>query len=413
MIIVHKRPSRFLALFYVLLVVLGSFSLIHGWFPQLYRLVFLCFGIVMVSVVLVPRFFLSGTFVFIFLYACVVYINYRWGDIYTEGKEYLDGLVLASCASMAYYFAKTDDQKNKCRLFFVSFVIILVDMIGTLTMYLVNPEIVRFAQGLANGGDNVSTLEYYKFGLVEYDVLHGFPVLISPLVMWIRHRETRKKWRFIAWSGLVIIFVLLYISDATMPFLLAILALLLSFLVVKNNHRKSVRRFFIAGMIALPFLLFSSSLKMGVLNIAYSITGGELQNKIDDFRQMSKSGEMEGDVDIRFQLYTISFQQFLRNPIIGTDNVDTRVGHSSVIDRLGAFGLLGIIPWVLVFVFITRFNYKYLPYKARDFYLIGVFCFAFMLLLKNMSYFYTWYSFAVLMPCMCSLNVCDKRSRNV
>ena len=405
MISISKNKGSFLAYFYTLLVFVGTFSLIHGWYPQFYRHVYLCFGMVLLTAITTPAFFKSKSFIFIIFYSLIVYLNHLWGDLYTEGKEYLDGLTLASCAGMAYYFAITDDQKNKRLLIFASFLVILVDTVGTLAMYIANPEIVRYVQGFANDGDNMATLPFYRFGLVEYDVLHGLPVLVPPLVMWLKQASTSVVWKAFGWGGLFIILLILYIGDATTPFLLALFALFLSLLIVLNNHKRSVRRLVTITIISLPFLVFSDSLKMGMLNAAYDITDGQLREKIDDMRDMHKSGEMEGDVDVRYGLYQESFDLFLSNPLIGSDNQDELGGHSAFFDRLAAFGFLGVIPWLLVFISIVKFNYKYLPRQARDFFIVGVICFAVLLLLKNMSTFYTWFSFTVLMPCMLTLDV--------
>lgn len=405
MISVKEKKGSILSVLYVLLIIMGTFSVIHGWFPQFYRLVLLCFGMVMVSAVIVPRFFTTRIVIFIILYAFVVYANYQRGDAYTEGKEVLDGLTLLSCASIAYYFAKSNDQRTKRLLILASLFVILIDMIGTLTMYLVNPEIVRFVQDFANRGDNTSTLEFYKFGLVEYDVLHGLPVLIPPLIMWIRSETAKGIWKFVGWAGVIVIFALLLIGDATMPFLFAFFACMVSLLIVWGNHKKTIRRLITLLVVITPFFLFSDSLMNAILDGAYSITDGELQEKIEDMKDMRKSGEMEGDVDVRYKLYEVSFDNFLENPLIGTDNIDPEKGHSAFLDRLGAFGLIGIIPWVMILFSITKFNYKYLPYKARDFYLIGIFSFVFLLLLKNMSNFYTWYTYVVLMPAMLTFEV--------
>lgn len=411
MISTAKNKSRFLAYFYTLFVFVGTFSLIHGWYPQLYRHVYLCFGMVMLTAFMAPAFFKSRSFVLILLYSAIVYLNHLWGDPYTDGKELLDGLTLASCAGMSYYILTTDDQKNKRLIIFASFLVILVDTIGTLVMYIVNSDIVRFVQGFANDGDNESTLAFYRYGLVEYDVLHGLPVLVPPLVMWLKQNSTSFAWKLFAWGGLFLIILILYIGDATTPFLLALFALVLSILIVLNNHKRSVRRLATITIISLPFLLFGDSLKMGMLNTAYNVTDGELREKIDDMRDMQKSGEMEGDVDVRYGLYQESFDLFLSNPLIGSDDQDELGGHSAFLDRLAAFGLLGVIPWLMAFFSIVKFNYKYLPPRARDFFIVGVICFAVLLLLKNMSTFYTWFSFTVLMTCMLTLDVERNHSR--
>ena len=403
----RRLKENNLSLFYIVLVVLGTFSLVHGWFPQFHRLVYLCFGMLMVSMVVATRYFFSAQVLLILLYGGIVYFNHLSGDPYTEGKEVLDALTLLSCGSMAYYYLVSDDQFWKKWMLFACLFVILVDLIGTLVVYIVDPEIVRMVQGMANEGDNESTLDFYKFGIVEYEVLHGLPVLIPPLVMWFREKETLRMWRIIAISSIVMIMILLFIGDATTPLLLALFALIASFFSVLGSPKRNIRRLALISVIALPFLL-SDTIKLGVLDAASNITTGELQKKIDDAKRGMVSGQLEGDANVRSEFYKESIDAFWRNPIIGVDDMTFLGGHSALLDRLGAFGLLGTIPWLLCMFLIIIFAYKHIPYRARIFYIIGIICFLLLMVLKNMSYFYTWFTFVVLMPNMLTMNVSGK-----
>ena len=403
----HRRKNS-LSVIYCLLIVCGTFSLIHGWFPQLHRLVYICAAIIMLSVILVPEFFRSKIFLWSVFYAAIVYMNHLFGDAYTEDKLILDGLTMISCGCLSYYYLLHDDTKSKRLLIILSLVIVGVDMLGTLLMYMVDPEIVRSDQMIANGGDNESTLPFYRYGMVEYDVLHGLPVLIPPLVMWIRNKKTSFVWKVVSGLALVCLLILLYIGDATTPILLALFAVVVSLLIVQNNHKKSVQRMVVISLLASPFLV-SDSFMLGILSSASKVTSGELQKKIEDASAGIKYGGLEGDAGTRYELYEHSFNAFIENPIWGGDDLDKLGGHSALFDRLGSFGLLGSIPWVIVIVLFIRFIYKYIPYRARDYFIVGSFCFVALMILKNMSYFYTWFTFMVLLPCMLTFDVENKK----
>ena len=406
----RRLKENKLSLFYILFVVLGTFSLVHGWFPQFHRLVYLCLGMVMVSMVIVTRYFFSIQVVLILLYGAVVYMNYMTGDPYTEGKEVLDALTLLSCGSMAYYYLISNDQFSKKWMLLACLFVIFVDMAGTLVVYMVDPEIVRMVQGLANDGDNESTLDFYKYGIVEYEVLHGLPVLIPPLVMWLREKGTSRIWKIVAMSSIVMILLLLYIGDATTPFLLAFFALAASAFSVLGSPKKNIRRLALITCLALPFFV-SDTITIGMLDVASNVTTGELQKKIDDARRSKVTGRLEGDASVRSELYNESIDAFGRNPIMGVDDRTFLGGHSALIDRLGAFGLLGTIPWLLCMFVLMSFAYNHIPCRARIFYIISAIVFLLLMVLKNMSYFYTWFTFVVLMPNMLTLDVDGKEMK--
>lgn len=406
----RKVKSNILALLYSVLILMGTFSLIHGWFPQFYRHVYITMGIIALSLVLVPRFFISKQFVIILLYAMVVFINFKNGDQYTEGKEILDGLIMASCASMAWYFILSDDQRGKKWLVLTGFMVVVVDTIGTFIAYLVQPDIVRaLMYELQNTGDNDSLLQFHRFALVEYEVLHGLPALVPPVIMWMRSKKTSTIWKVISWIVIIAILVLLYIGDATTPFLLAVFAIILSLLIVKGNHKRSMQRLAIAALIVTPFL-FSDTIVGDALGAASKVTSGELQKKLEDAAVSMSSKTTGGDVAVRMELYSESIATFFESPIVGVDDNTKLGGHSALFDRMGAFGLVGVIPWILFIIVFMKFVYRRIPQDVRDYFMIGAFCFIALMVLKNMSYLYTWYTFMVLLPCMLTLDV--ERTKN-
>lgn len=61
------------------------------------------------------------------------------------------------------------------------------------------------------------------------------------------------------------------------------------------------------------------------------------------------NGRMASTVDasLRFEAYSKSFQAFLQNPILGNWNADIVGGHSSILDFIGCFGILGIVVLIL------------------------------------------------------------------
>lgn len=407
----NAKKGSLLALFYCVLIIIGTFSLVHGWFPQLYRHVFITLGIIAVSLVLIPRFFHSKQFVIALFYAIVVYINYKNGDSYTEGKEILDGLILASCASMAWYFFTKKDIRAQKSLIIASLIILLVDTVGTFTAYMVQPDIVRsLLYEMQETGNHESLIQFYKVGLVEYDVLHGFPVLIPPLIMWLRSENTQLAWKIVSWISLVAIMLVLYAGEATTPFILAIFAIIMSLLIIKGNHKRSMQRLAVSVVLVTPFLL-SNTITSSILSGASKLTGGELQKKIETVQKSIDKNRAEGDIDIRYELYSESVRAFVDSPIVGVNDNTKLGGHSALFDRMGAFGIIGVLPWILFVVVFVRYVYRNIPYYAYDFYNIGLFCFIALMVLKNMSYLYTWFSFMVLLPIMLTLNVDKEKLR--
>ena len=126
-------------------------------------------------------------------------------------------------------------------------------------------------------------------------------------------------------------------------------------------------------------------------------------------------GKSDDVVETRSDLHSISLMSFIQNPIWGRNAVrsgtkeatsvsaeNSVVGyHSSLLDRLGGMGLLGGLPFVMVFWLIYKDWKKRMPRgDSRYYYLFGVIA-AFILLYEKAVFGQEgWFSLCVYLPCM-------------
>lgn len=72
--------------------------------------------------------------------------------------------------------------------------------------------------------------------------------------------------------------------------------------------------------------------------------------------------------DVRLKLSLKSLYSFLINPIYGAGDSG---GHAYWLDRLGLFGMLGFLPWIILFRNQVLTNLRLMGKNVRTYYLVS------------------------------------------
>lgn len=92
-----------------------------------------------------------------------------------------------------------------------------------------------------------------------------------------------------------------------------------------------------------------------LINISSSFANELLARRLEQIGNKLLTGVSEGTLAVREQLYNKSLNTFLENPFFGTSldyglRMNTYLGgHSELLDNLGKLGIVGIIPFLLIF----------------------------------------------------------------
>lgn len=330
-------------------------------------------------------------FLFLVLYSIIVFLNHVSGDEYFRAKETflleVVMLLFAVCSSFCFLqkSSGTDWVKPLTLTFFI---IIGITTIGTIAADIISPGIVRTAALYSFYGDTSLLNRYYRIGMSNYSLPHALPALIPPLVMGIKNREISLKRRIIPLLFLSAILVLIWLSRATTPIVLAVFALCLSVIVVPQNNGFGRILFIILLLaIVLPFLFIDDlfvSLLSRVIDVIQSTSDIEngVADRLIDIRESILAGDVEGDVEGRSDLYNISITSFFTSPIWGTNSGFG--GHSAILDRMASLGIIGVLPLIGLFSAHLQMVMPHLKKEAAVYYYIGLISGLLMLLLKNM-----------------------------
>ena len=398
--LVSKRP---LAWVYVVLVVVSIFSLLYGWVPALHSHAYIALFAILLALPIAPHFFTTSQFIFIAIYALVVWVNAAQGDPYTFDKKIMDGLMLGMTASMSYYLMMSDDQKIKKWISVCTVLVLIIQTIPSLIVYITSQDTIRTFMGLIyHGLSDYDWGQLYRMGLLSYDMSHTLPLLVPPLIMWLRTKGVSKWWKTLCVICLICTLILAYIYDITTVQILAFFGLGASLLLSPNQHRANVVTIITVSLLLLPFAL-STSLQDSLLGVVENYAEGSLKAKVSDARYGLTHDEMTGDISTRQDFYMLSLKTFLESPLTGKNTEEGIGGHSAIFDRLGAFGLVGFLPFLFVLINTTRFCRRRMSETQGWYYLICVMCFVMILLAKNMCRLEEWLVYLVVAPAMLTM----------
>lgn len=396
------RHNALYAGFIPVLVLILTWSFLGGWITLFSRQwIWVLFGSILV-VGHATSFLKSKQIGYLAIYSVVLIANLLAGDSCFDSpiKIIYEITLLFFCSGLCYLLL--DDKIRggiaKSILWIGAFVVIFT-AIGTFIADRNMPGIVRMLVVYTNHG--VSCVPYYRIGVCEYTMPHAIPILIPPLVMWIKNRSIKGNIRLLSLIVLIFILLLIYISGTTTPLLVALLALSCSLLV---NRKKSLStniiRIIVVAALLLPVL--NKDVQLSIIHGLESVIPEDNSNynKLVDFENLIMFDETTGDVEERRGLYDASLSSFFDNILIGGSKTASLGGHSILLDRLGSLGLVGTIPYLVFIWLLAKSVYKRLPDENKVYYVIGVICFLLMLALKNMDGTWMWITMCVFLPVM-------------
>jgi hypothetical protein len=199
-------------------------------------------------------------------------------------------------------------------------------------------------------GDIEMVKFYFKIGIVGYGFISALAYLIPIIVLLVQKQDWRHK-RHIYLIALLLIAYTVIKAQYTAQFLLFMLALLLSLLGSSFFNRNKTTIIILLFILAfIPKDIYANIVE----SIANWVPGDIIKERLYDASKtigkddLMNSGTHAGK---RYERIPFLISEFLKNPLFGQGK---STGHVFWFDHLSLFGLVGIIPWILI----LRDHYK-------------------------------------------------------
>lgn len=274
----------------------------------------------------------------------------------------------------------------------IIFAVAVTSLYFTVSAVIKDPDALRMGMWEEVYGD----LEMF-YGLPDYSVVYSFALIVP----WLLHKTSQSsgKNRLYYLFVVVSIVVIIAVSQFATALLGTIVCIVIyySIYLLKKNPGVVV----LVAILCFLLVLGISSIASWLKTLSTTVEG-EWAVKLEEIALYLAEGQSTGDLGARTDLYSLSFEQFLKSPLLGAIVTDGGKigGHSTFLDILGLTGLFGVIPYVIMIcAFFTRLRMKKesVSYRAGVWSALSVYS-IFMFTKNIISAISINYTFFVILP---------------
>lgn len=273
--------------------------------------------------------------------------SYGSGDYVTALIE--SAFILPSVAISAIIYEHKDRKEVKY-IAFTGIVAVVISLFFMIPTIIVDNSAIRMYSEHVNADMRIDASQMAVARLFwNYPMCHAIALLFPAYIALYRFAQNKRdRILFLALVLAVFIFIIQSSIATTIFFSLICLVFAYNERIERNKLFVYVCEFVILGLLyfALP----------SIINLASDFfEGGAMEGKIQDLSSLLQGREDEnGSFSVRSERHRQAWECFWNSPFWG-DFLPVN-GHSVFLNRLASLGLLGIIPFCLIF---TKFFYNY------------------------------------------------------
>ncbi len=323
-----------LSCFIILWLNAGNFEYIQSFFPQVIK-----FGLVLLWFFITSsiyrgflELYLSKAIPILVMIAIVLMSkmvgNERYFNLYW--MSYIYYAIIFAVFVCSFYFYNERECKALLLVLILDIIIVAVHTYIELTR---NPILVR---AMSTGMEAKMALldGVIPKGVGGYGMCYQLVFLGMLLILLLDGKVQHKVWIY---ASEVLIFCVLFSAQITLALIMQFVGIA-AVLMCRNNKSGSLWKVVVLVVFVILFLNMDS-----ILHYLISYAGDDMAVRLKELTRIREiNADSSGDIASRYRLYWQSFLVFLDNPFCG-DFGGYGIGcHSTFIDLLGAYGLLGI-----------------------------------------------------------------------
>ena len=275
------------------------------------------------------------------------------------------------------YFIKVKDYYGFGLVTLVALIFMAITSFTSIIGFITFPAATReMAGGLAAATD--MEIVYRSMGIGTFAFFTGMAFIFPGLAYYLKRKDLNTKLKMIVFAFVILSFYSIFKSALTTSMLTALMFFIFGLNVRGNRFLTQVITIFL--IIILVFVIFRSQVASLLYyladlleNVAYGtkFKFDDLAKAIEigDFNPESTKTHISGE---RLSRSYLSFTSFLENPLVGGGK---NAGHAHWLDRLGLFGIVGFIPWVVIFRTQIKQNIRLFSDKYKLFYYLSFIAF--------------------------------------
>lgn len=235
-------------------------------------------------------------------------------------------------------------------------------------------------------------MTYEIWGVFSYYMFHAI-ALLFPFLILVYKLDNNKRYKIGSIVLLLLFTYLMFSSTITTAVGLGGISAIMAFSV--NTGQKQIKL-----VIALLFIiLFGRDLALIIIeNLMPYADGTGMYQKLNAMHIGLLTGNEAAMTNGRSNLYNESWNAFNSNPFWGSHNATLLGGHSLIADRLGFYGILGFLPYIIFLIFQLKMPLAYIAKPIRPYYYLSYLPYIGMMYLKNIHLYEMYCMVFIVIP---------------
>lgn len=333
---------------------------------------FYIYGWIALLLLFEPRVLISKPLLYMYLMYLVFTLLIMGGGIEEDFvRVYSIFTYIFIATSMLQYFFTVKDFKGLKIIVQFALFSIFITMISSAIGLHQFPMAARNTAGILQRDGQFELVDFFKKrGIASYDFFYGLAYIVPILVSFLKLKLKKNAFKWIFLASIILAILSIVQSQFTTPALLAILGFVMSYW----SPTSIKKTFLVYGMLVFMFFILLIPIIKFFYLMSTLVPGVTISSRLYDVGGLLQGGYENSSMEVvtRVSRIPLQIENFIASPIYG--GYET-TGHVFWFDILAEFGLLGIIPWMLLLKdHITR-NLKYMASSDWKFYFISMFLF--------------------------------------
>lgn len=369
-----------------------------------------------------PRIITNKIFQIFIIYGVfiiLIFPNFVWITIDEWSKTQLidEYYQIIVAVSIIVYYQLEQDYIRLAKLVKWSLVFIFITAIMSIFTSIIEPNYARDLVGISNVQSSTEVekiFSYKKYGGGTYGFA-GALICLFPVIMYYFKNNIRygfKKYKIILFGS--VLFTALLSIQLFANILITVFIIFLSIMGMKNLKLTALfSSFLITLLLIIPNYVYADFLKVAS---GWFPEKSEIHYKLNETKKYLIFGEQQRSaIGLRAERYPLLLNVFEDNVILGNFSLENPINiregaHVHWMYKLGAYGLLGTVPFFLIFYAYIKFNLNNFDKEFSFYFLISVLSIFLLGLMKTLAGREMWYMVILIIPGLYYLPLVNRRN---
>ncbi len=344
--------------------------------------------------------FISKTYILLYLFIFIAFImnTIYWHKFNSIPWMISDIINLFIATTLIDYFISSKDYKglNICLYVILASIVItcLIDIF------------IFYRYGYTSRMIHEKQIHFKNFGFAGMMFYYGICLTLSVIMACFKSQKTRglKKWFLLFY--IIIVYYALFLAEYTTAFLIGTLGLIFGYL---GRERVKYSLFLAFIVICIGLLLPRNIVSETVYYVAEQSEGETMSARLSDLGLFISGEPTSTSTHIEARGARIPFQlkNIAQSPIIGGGPTTE---HCFWLDRFSMFGIIGMIPWILIFIYQIRLTNFFIDDRYRYYYYV---CLSLCIIMGLMKQLLGVYPFLVIFMIAPGLYLSDLYEKHI